>query len=88
MGRDCEHLTRVALGGVPEVLNPLLADLDALHTLVQRAIEYLHHATDHANSDGTNSLHSIVGCARSDASKPMATLGGIDGVVQVSAFNF
>lgn len=29
-------------------------------------------------------LHSIVGCARSDASKPMATLGGIDGVAQSS----
>ena len=40
--------------------------------------------SDKDNGDGTNSLHSIVGCARSDASKPMATLGGIDGVVQNS----
>jgi hypothetical protein len=31
---------------------------------------------DRDNGDGTHSLHSILGAARSDASKPMATLGG------------
>jgi hypothetical protein len=31
---------------------------------------------DQDNGDGTYSLHSILGAARSDASKPMATLGG------------
>ena len=37
------------------------------------------------NFDGTDySLHSIIGAARSDASKPMATLGAIDGVPQSS----
>ncbi|GMI24517.1 hypothetical protein TeGR_g290 [Tetraparma gracilis] len=36
------------------------------------------------NPDGTSELHSILGAARSDASKPMATLGGIDGVPQMS----
>ena len=35
---------------------------------------------DHLNPDNTNNLTAIVGCARSDASKPMATLGGIDKV--------
>ena len=35
-------------------------------------------------SSAAGTLHSIVGCARSDASKPMATLGGIDGIPQSS----
>eukprot|EP00520_Triparma_pacifica_P006150 CAMPEP_0118652406 /NCGR_PEP_ID=MMETSP0785-20121206/11299_1 /TAXON_ID=91992 /ORGANISM="Bolidomonas pacifica, Strain CCMP 1866" /LENGTH=812 /DNA_ID=CAMNT_0006544917 /DNA_START=83 /DNA_END=2521 /DNA_ORIENTATION=+ len=39
---------------------------------------------DHLNPNGSNNLTAIVGCARSDASKPMATLGGIDKVVQSS----
>lgn len=39
---------------------------------------------DHENEDSSVSLHSILGAARSDASKPMAVLGGIDGVPQLS----
>ncbi|GMH98252.1 hypothetical protein TrVE_jg14281 [Triparma verrucosa] len=34
--------------------------------------------------DGGYDLHAMVGAARSDASKPMATLAGIDGIPQVS----
>ncbi|GMI06498.1 hypothetical protein TrVE_jg1444 [Triparma verrucosa] len=39
---------------------------------------------DNLEGDGSYSLHSILGCARSDASKPMAILGGIDGIPQMS----
>ncbi|GMI34773.1 hypothetical protein TeGR_g10370, partial [Tetraparma gracilis] len=39
---------------------------------------------DHENEDSSVSLHSILGAARSDASKPMAVLGGIDGVPQLA----
>ncbi|GMH51949.1 hypothetical protein TrLO_g13998 [Triparma laevis f. longispina] len=41
-------------------------------------------AARQAAEDGGYDLHAMVGAARSDASKPMATLAGIDGIPQVS----